>query len=419
MKNWFRISEWWNSKIVALIGIAYCFAIEGKLSFTDFLPILLFLFIWMVLSAALGYYINDIFDLKQDLEVQKENHSKHHNLIQQIAIASFLMASILLSWYTLNGIRLVLFLILLQLLLFFLYSSPIIRFKEKPLFGILVDALYAHLIPGLIVLISIIGLGISPIILTFFCLWQIAVGIRNILSHHLVDFYNDSNSGTSTSATYYGKSKIKKIMNFIVSPIELIAFVALLAVLTQHLFWIIPFYLLYIIFTYNRELVFLRQQKTSWSLEEQENYNFIGGVLLNEFYEKWFPVVVLFMLSFTNPVFLVISVLHCLLFYNTIIDFKKDYMIVKNIILSQMYWWFVRHFYTYFLHPVYYKFFGNVKHFIYWKIYAQLKDFLYWEVYGNIYHKYIRYWYYNFYGKLKHFVYWKIYKSLINKNDGE
>lgn len=374
MKNWFRINEWWNSKIVALTGLAYFFAIEEQQSFDTFYPILLFLFVWMVLSAAIGYYINDIFDLKQDLEVQKENQSKGHRLSQKIILPILLVAGIVLVWYFLNGSKLILTLIISQLLLFFLYSTPYIRLKEKPLVGIFVDALYAHLIPGLVVLICFLGVKYKPIIYVLFTVWQLAVGVRNILAHHLVDFKNDRGSGTVTSTTLYGTDRIKKIMNFLVSPFEFIAFISLLAFLNSPLFWIIPIYILYVLYVFNRELIFLRQNKSTWSSELQNSYNFIGGVILNEFYEKWLPIIALGILCFMNPFFLILALIHSILFYKNILVFKKDYMILKNIILSQIYWWLVKNFYAYFLNPVYYKFFGTIKHFIYWKIHEPTND---------------------------------------------
>ena len=411
MTGWFRINEWWNSKIVALIGLSYLFALSSGLPIHTFLPILSFLLIWMLLSATLGYYINDVFDLEQDLKVKKENKSVNHTALQKTVLIILLILGILVNWYLLSGDHSVLVLILSQIILFLLYSSPVLRLKEKPRIGVLVDAWYAHLIPGLVVFVSIANPEFRSASFIIFCIWQTSAGIRNILAHHLVDFSNDTNSNTTTSATFFGKAIVRKTMNFIVSPLEVLSFIGLLILLKSPVSFIALAYIAYIIYVYHRELIFLRQNKTSWSIREQETYNFIGGVLLNELYERWFPIISLGMLCYINPWFIILTAIHFIIFYNTIMEFKKDYMILKNIIISQIYWWFIANLYKYFLHPVYYSFFGRIKHFVYWKIYSKFKDFLYWQLWCFLYYK--------VYGKFKHYIYWNYIKTPKENDKGQ
>lgn len=387
--KWFRINEWWNSKIVALMGLVYLLVLDTNLSSSDLISNFAFLMIWMILAASFGYYMNDVFDLKQDLQAAKTNHSAKHSWLVKTGISLILIIGILVNWYFLNANSLVLYLIIAQIVAFSLYSFPIIRLKEKPIIGVLTDAIYAHLIPGLVVLLVIYPeIGMQKIALVVFILWVLMTGIRNILSHHLVDFENDTLSNTSTSVTQYGKLRIRRLMNHVISPIEILLFIAMLGFFDSTAFIIIPLYIFYLIYIYFREVLFLKIVKYDWSIKEQENYNFLGGVALNEFYEKWLPVVCLFILSFTNYWMLVLLFIHVAVFFRSVTDFKKDYKILKNIILTKLYWKLV--------HLFYYKLFCGIKHFIYWKIL-----FKSWTI--------VRY---KLYARFKHYIYWNIYIPL-------
>jgi 4-hydroxybenzoate polyprenyltransferase len=275
-----------------------------------------------------------------------------------------------------------------------------------PYVGVVTDSLYAHLIPGLIVLFAInSGFQHKPFIAVY-AIWLFLMGVRNIMSHHLVDYYNDLESETVTSATRYGKNKVKKIMNFIISPLEVFFFIFFLALFKWPLAWIIPVYLVYIFYVYQREMIFVTQNVYDWTSEEKNNYNFLGGVVLNEFYEKWLSIIILMMLTWKSPIFLLILILHLLLFARNTLDFKKDYRIFKNLFLAKIYWFLAR--------VLYYNMFMKTKHFLYWKI-SSVKDFIYWGIYDKG-GKFVKY---KIIGKLKHLVYWSFYKKNLKEKDDE
>ena len=369
MSGFLRIKEWWNSKIVGLFGLIYLFLIETNLALNQVWEQFSFLALWMILAASFGYYINDTFDLLQDELANKANQTKsQHNLVK-IFIALLILTLIGLDWFFLSQNLLVAYLIIGQVSLFFLYSLPKIRLKEKPLVGVLTDALYAHVLPGLIVLFTIVPPEqATPFLLTTFGLWMFFVGVRNILSHHLIDYENDKLSATVTSATYFGKSKVKNCMNFMVSPLESILFLSTLLYLGTPIAWIVLCFILYVVYVYNRELIFVKEHINDWSTEQKENYNFIGGLLLNEFYEKWLPVILLILLCTQNVQFVFILFLHVLLFMNNLKDFNKDYRIIKDLFFVRAYWFLAGIIADIF----YYQSYLRLKHFVYWKIYKSL-----------------------------------------------
>lgn len=375
-EKWFRISEWWNSKIVSLMGLTYFFILLHPPNSESQIKNLFFLFIWMVLSAALGYYINDVFDSKHDALSEKYNYSTTHTFIKQVVIVTSLIGGVLLDWHFLNNEVIIAILIVAQIMLFFLYSSPFLRLKENPVLGVVVDSLYAHLVPGIIVYFAIFTSVESLICVILFMFWMVLTGLRNIISHQLSDFDKDKMSGTRTTVIVFGKLQMRQVMNHLLLPFEIIAFLLF--------FWFskqIGFVLLFFVFAiwvFNRELIYVKANKHSWSKEEQECYSFLGGVIPNEFYEKWFPISSLFFLVYNNPHFGYLLIIHVLLFNNRITDFKKDYLVLKNLILKVVYWRIV---------TLAYKFVGKIKKailFLYYKIYCKIKHFIYWNFYQAI-----------------------------------
>lgn len=378
MKNWFRFSEWWDSKIAFLFGLVYLFAIHRSIDFRGSAVNVLFLLSWMCLAAALGYYINDVFDLKKDTATAKRNFSVHHSVYQKILICIILIGMIYLTWYCLNENIVTLVLITSQIILFLLYSIPVSRLKEMPIAGPICDSIYASVIPGVMVYLTIDNPQEISWLCIVFGVWLFMAGIRNIISHHIDDFTNDNISGTKTSAVALGKMKMKRLVNYIISPIEVGFFLAFLILLQGSIAFVAVGFVIYVIWVFNRELIFVKANRHNWSPEKQDAYNFIGGVLLNEFYENWFPLICLMTLIWHNYILWPLLIVHIILFRSNIVEFGKDYLILKNLILAKAFWTSVSVGYSLagiikrWVCFLYYEIFGRIKHYIYWKIYIPL-----------------------------------------------
>ena len=192
------------------------------------------------------------------------------------------------------------------------------------------------------------------------------------------DFANDHISGTKTSAVVFGKVKMKRLMNYIISPIEIGFFLAFLFLLQASIAFLAVGFVIYATWIFNRELIFVTANKHNWSPEKQDAYNFIGGVLLNEFYENWLPLICLMALIWHNYLLWPLIIVHIILFRSNIVEFRKDYLILKNLIFAKVYWTSVSAGYTFagiikkLVCFLYYEIFGRIKHYIYWKIYIPL-----------------------------------------------
>ncbi|MCF8446456.1 MAG: UbiA family prenyltransferase [Bacteroidia bacterium] len=195
------------------------FSLSKNEAINNFLPIL----VAYLLVGIAGFLLNDFWDKEKDQLAGKPNITNH--LKPKILIG--LIAGILLIGLALLHLVAVSTTVFLSVLisLLILYSTPKIRLKEKGIWGAITDALYAHVIPELI-LIAYINLYLDfyffPI---FFLLFNFGIGLKDILLHQLEDLENDKLSKVKTLATE-NISLAKKIVeniNWILWPI-LIAF---------------------------------------------------------------------------------------------------------------------------------------------------------------------------------------------------
>lgn len=369
----FRASEWWNSKIASLCGLIYLFALANNIEVKTFLPTFLFLIIWMVFAASFGFYINDIFDVEKDAIAGKRNFAKLHSNLKRFSISVFLCLGIFLNWLFLSKSLAIGVLIIAQIFLFFLYSLPFIRLKEKPLLGIISDAVYAYVIPGWIILILTTGntIGNSYILFMCYMAWLTTVGVRNIISHQLEDYENDRQTGTITSVTHYGYENVLRFLKIILPFFELSLLITFLCLQPEKLKYLALFYIIYVIYVVLREL-----KSDLWNNNQItiKHYNLLYN-FFNEFYEKWLPPIMLILLSFKESVYFILLITHLIIFSKVATDFLTDYKVFKSFAdseVNQLYWGFQR------LIGYLRSLFGRLPYFV-WRLHFHA-DSIFWKI---------------------------------------
>lgn len=153
---------------------------------------------YLIIGLA-AYFLNDFFDQEQDKKANKVNIAAtiHPRWVITWSVILFILGFVFTYWISATAC----YLLVLQLILLLLYSIPIIRLKERGLIGVITDAIYAHTIPILIVVILFanhhhISSGVGMVLLVVLT----SLGIRDILLHQLKDVANDLVSGTQTFA---------------------------------------------------------------------------------------------------------------------------------------------------------------------------------------------------------------------------
>lgn len=194
------------SNLVLLVNFGF------DVSETNFLSNALLLLPCYALVGFAAYLLNDFFDRKQDARSGKLNMAElfHPVLILILALVFFAIGFSMVyhisipAFYILN----------LQFVLLMLYSLPGVRLKERGFAGVVSDALYAHLVP-ILVLLALLCEETMPdqkacLLLLMFGFF---LGLRDILLHQVDDIEKDRVSGTQTFAVkHLAKAKWLSIL---------------------------------------------------------------------------------------------------------------------------------------------------------------------------------------------------------------
>ena len=218
----------------------------------------------------------------------------------------------------------------LTLALLALYSLPPIRLKERGLAGWVADALYAHALP-MAITIGLFGamtagdsasasrfggaLGAAPAALLV--IWKLAQGLCGALASQIKDRKRDRTSGVRTWVTGGARPRALLARRLLLSgllPTQLALFVLALASLGSRFPWLLPAYLIFL-------AVKLAQVHGVW----KKGLGFYrrgypGYSLLNDFHERWLPIVALAILVAADRDYLPLAIAHLLLFRSLVSD---------------------------------------------------------------------------------------------------
>lgn len=312
------------------MGIVYLFTAWFAISFQHFVSLALLSLTTISGFASMGYLINDFFDRKKDFAASKENF-----LLNKSAFVIFLLfllscIFLFLPWFKLPFNHISMGLIFVEIFLLLVYSLPPVRLKEKGLSGVFTDAMYAHSIPVILAaytfsLAAQQAFPIVPVLVLF--LWQMAMGVRNILIHQDNDSSLDSKIGNKTWVLQWNETAFNtqiKIALFFEISLSLIFFL----LLSYHvsLFFCVAFAIVF--FTIMATIRF-KENGIKQMLLSQSRY------FPNALYEKWMPAVILFSLGFSNSYFWIILLLHTALFN---IEAYIETFALLNIYGVRLYW---------------------------------------------------------------------------------
>lgn len=247
------------SRYNLLLYAHFCLIISALFKLPVPFSTILMLFGAYLLIGVGGYLLNDWYDQTIDKKAGKLN-------ITASLSANHFYLLLLLFWgfglFFIFQISFVAsYILILQFLLLIAYSQPKIRLKEKGVVGLLVDALYGHVVPVLMLLVVLSDFGHIPLFFQLsFIVLNLFIGIRDILIHQLEDKQNDLKAGVKTFATEQGE-KAQKLIKQVV-------------LVTNYLLLFLVYYVLYIqfnvyflIFTILLTAIFIQQYKKHKQLE--------------------------------------------------------------------------------------------------------------------------------------------------------
>lgn len=315
-----RIREWWNYKIQFLFGLAYLIIGLDKIPFEHALAVIPVLLVWAFAVFGFGFFLNDVYDIKQDLIAGKLNFSNKFSKRSKAIIIAVLITLAIAPWLFIPFNYLAFSLVIIHLVLAIAYSMPPIRFKEKTWIGIVIGASIETFIPFLIVLFSL-----SPsvtfkglfsfnvyILISFWCM---LFGIRNILLHQIQDHENDTLSGVNSFAVIYGPQRSFLLLNFIIAPFEIICFglINIMCAINNSYYFITPALLLLVVIMisginkFNPPFLSI----IKYAYKKQSNLTYL---MINAIYEGILPYVCLVYLISISKYYFIFLCLHAVLF---------------------------------------------------------------------------------------------------------
>ncbi len=236
-----RAHDWWTYKVAMILATGYATAIELAVSPARLWSTWLFLVAALVLVAMFASLINDLCDLHEDRIAGKRNQLEglSRGRVAALFLACLGPGGVLLG--TLWKFPAQFAIYLANWVIFALYSVPPMRLKSRAGWGILAIALGESLLPNLLAVL-VVGAGaarpVPSLWIALVGIWSFLVGLRSILWHQLRDHDSDREAGVVTFAVQAAPQRVRRLVRWVLFPLECAALLGLLICLGHPAPWI-------------------------------------------------------------------------------------------------------------------------------------------------------------------------------------
>ena len=218
-----------------------------------------------------------------------------------------------------------------------IYAVPPLRLKVRGFAGVLTDALGAHVVPTLFVLVAVgffrdgvslikIGIGVSALV------WSLFFGMRGIVVHQILDASGDLESDVVTFAGRQPREALRRLVLWCFFPLEVAALCVFVGLMIPYSWILASVTGVYILLEFGKVRSGLVMPVFFEASEARERY---VPLLNNSFYELWLPCSLILQLGVVNSEFFIIGLVHLLLFGSLILS--------RGLLLVGMLWqWTVR-----------------------------------------------------------------------------
>lgn len=236
-----RITDWWRPKAGGILSLLLFYLALWHVPFADGWKLLTYSVVTLTGFGIIGYILNDWADIPYDLKAGKTNLVGGMSVPMRVLLLLGLLAITMFPWvayFKVDGLSIAL--ILIQFTLQIIYPFPPIRVKNYPVPAIVNDALYAFVVPCLLawhtfdLTASQNGNDGQVLHFVFLSLWMLAMGVRHILNHHVADKENDRLAGTPNLALRVSTSTLRKFIERVAFPVELLSAILFFTVLLQY-----------------------------------------------------------------------------------------------------------------------------------------------------------------------------------------
>jgi 4-hydroxybenzoate polyprenyltransferase len=279
--------------------------------------------------AGFGHLFNDLFDVEQDVASGASNLVAGRSPLRLAGTFILVLLLAWVPWWWLPTPPAVWALLGLEFALFMLYSVPGVRLKERGILGPIADAIYSWTISTAVALLVFARLGEVAVPVWYsslFAAWAFVLGLRHILTHQIEDAGRDQAAAMTTFVTRHGWMPTFRILERVLLPAEGLLFLAITLVIGSDI-GVVPIgFLVWTGLVLARE----RDRGIEWPTGRRRDpaihrLFFLNITLLQRFYTLWFPLLTLASLVARHPDYLLVAILHLLLFQNGLtVVFRTD-----------------------------------------------------------------------------------------------
>lgn len=309
----YRTSQWWQPKAGIILSSVYFSVLVNKVSYVNLLLYFIPAVTTILGIGIWGYFINDFFDRGYDKSAGKSNMLQGKSSLFLVFFFLAALSVAILPWGVLPYDLLSICVLVAEFLLLVVYAAPPFRLKERGFMALLADALYAYVLPFVLAFhtFALLGNGETAVLWSFYAgvfLWLFPVGVYNLAVHQIEDYDNDIKSSVSTWATSIGKEEARAFVLTYIWPAKILGFIGF----ASAVFWHdkVAGSILYILIC----VKIFRTCRLGWAthLDNGTNDYFQR---INFHYHLWLPYLVLVILAIDNYLFLIVLLLHYLLFH--------------------------------------------------------------------------------------------------------
>ncbi|MCO5249507.1 MAG: UbiA family prenyltransferase [Chitinophagales bacterium] len=277
-----RIRDWWSSILIPVVSFYFIGLLYSRnIIVDDYLKNAVRLLLLSITTASFGFYLNEFTDVKDDLKAGKKNAVSMLSKPKAIVFLLFIIFVMGLSSLPFWREGKIIYLFLVQLLLFIVYSCPPIRLKRNPYIAVLLDSLYSGTLFFIIALFYS-DVFLTPSILFLTIGFGVFRGLRNILYHVTKDIEVDKKAGQKTIAHiahYQTLLTLQAILFFL----EILCLLFVVYYASNITFAITLFGIMI--------LLFKRNYYTHYEKKESNKERWLSEI--NTIYEVWLPIAAL------------------------------------------------------------------------------------------------------------------------------
>ena len=243
--RYFKLDQWWSNKVNPLLGFAFLGMMQNAdpPPAREFLEQLLLFLVACFGIGAFGHLFLDFFDIEEDRRNKKSNGWLMLGYGGGSFVLLVLLAASWLPWWWLPNGDTTRWLIAAEFVFFTAYAVPPLRLKERGIWGVVADSLYAYVMPAVVTWNTFAPGGGEPLALAsraLLVIWLLPMGMRHLLHHQYKGLDLDRAAGVRTFVVRHGPIPTLQLIKTRLLPVETAGALLALPVLS----WPLPLPLL-------------------------------------------------------------------------------------------------------------------------------------------------------------------------------